>query len=241
VDDAIAIFVSHTSDYRRAVRYLQRRLPAFYRAYTYLDAGAQGRPIDQILREEIEGSDVFVGIVGHRHGSPYDDARSAVEWEFDTASRVQHLDVMVFIKDVRESKVEPKQREFRRRLAPGVGLSGRWVKFFTSKRSLVYEVRTSLEWWLFRNRAQRRDRSQGVPTGLESSVGAPTEYDSTDRPLASRLGPLVPLALAALISAAALWLDGPEPLRWVALALASLSVGVAGWVAAMSARAKDMR
>jgi hypothetical protein len=206
----ILVFVSHTRELEKEVGLLKRRLPEFYHLYSYLNRGADGRPIREILREEIDGSNVFVGLVGHRHGSSYDATRSNVEWEFETATDRRDLEMLVFLKVAEsEAAVDPPQREFRKRLAPGVGLSGRWVRFFDTSRGLLAEVRASLEEWLYRT--YRNRELGGRPTGR----GTPLLVTW--------------VLLSMLIVFAAFWFDVSDVVRLAACTLALLSLGVGAW------------
>ena len=144
------LFISSTSDLKTERQALAADLGRLYEPFLYEDHGAGGVPPEDVLKEKIENSDVFIGLLGPRYGSPYsppDDTRSIVEWEFDTARSRDTLAVMPFRKIVPDNQIEPPQLQFIERLS-AFGKGGMWLKEFDSPQTLVKLVRESLESWL---------------------------------------------------------------------------------------------
>jgi hypothetical protein len=161
METKLFLFISSTSDLKEERRALAEDLRRLYEPFLYEEYGAGGTPPENVLREKLERSDVFIGLLGPRYGSPYkppDDMRSIVEWEFDMARSRGNLEVMPFRKSVSKDQIEPSQLEFINRLST-FGTGGMWCKEFDSPPTLVKLVRESLEGWIIRQHLQIKSRS----------------------------------------------------------------------------------
>ena len=161
MEEKIFLFISSTSDLKEERQALAADLRRLYEPFLYEEFGAGGTSPEDILREKLDKSDVFIGLLGPRYGSPYKppgDMRSIVEWEFDTARSRGGLEVMPFRKIVPKEQVEPPQLEFINRIS-AFGQGGMWLKDFDSPQTLVKLVRESLEGWNIRQHQKIRARS----------------------------------------------------------------------------------
>lgn len=156
----VRLFISSTSDLKAERQALAKNLRPKYEAFLYEELGAGGTPPEEVVKKQIEESDVFIGLLGPRFGTPYrppEDERSIVEWEFDTARELRTLAVMPFRKKVPTEQVEPPQRKFIERIS-AFGKGGMWLKDFDSTQTLVKLVSDSLEGWLILQMDKVRDR-----------------------------------------------------------------------------------
>lgn len=161
METKIFLFISSTSDLKAERQALAEDLRRLYEPFLYEEFGAGGVSPEDVLREKLEKSDVFIGLLGPRYGSPYQppgDMRSIVEWEFDTARSHPNLEVMPFRKVVPKDTVEPSQLEFINRLT-AFGRGGMWCKEFDSPQTLVKVVRESLEGWIIRQHFKVKESS----------------------------------------------------------------------------------
>jgi hypothetical protein len=159
MDSDIYLFISSTSDLRaeREALAAAEELRRAYKLFLYEDFGsgsdqAGNTSPEAILRETLSKCDVFICLLGPRYGSPYRppaDMRSIVEWEFETAQSRPGIEIMPFRKVVPEDEVEPRQRDFIKRIS-AFGMGGRWFEKFDSPQTLTHLVRKSLESWLAR-------------------------------------------------------------------------------------------
>lgn len=161
METKIFLFISSTSDLKAERQALAEDLRRLYEPFLYEEFGAGGVSPENVLREKLEKSDVFIGLLGPRYGSPYqppNDMRSIVEWEFDTARSHSNLEVMPFRKIVSKEQIEPSQLDFINRLS-AFGRGGMWFKEFDSPQTLVKLVRESLEGWIIRQHLEIKSRS----------------------------------------------------------------------------------
>jgi len=161
----LVVFISSTSDLAAEREALATRLQPSFLPYLFeRDRASSMSPKDR-CQEMIEQSDVFVCLLGERHGSLYSfdvGPRSIVEWEFETARARENLELMTFQKEPL-ANVDPNQQTFLERIAKF--RTGVWIKRFQSTDQLVRDVYDSLVQWLveFRTRVQAiriRDRSR---------------------------------------------------------------------------------
>jgi hypothetical protein len=171
MDSDILLFISSTSDLKAERQALKdaEDLRDLCNLFLYEDFGAgsdeEGNTSpESILREKLEKSDVFVCLLGPRHGSLYKppvDKRSIVEWEFDTA-QTRRLVIMPFRKTVPKEQIEPSQLGFISRVSAfREEDGGRWGGEFDSPETLVKLVRESLVKWL--GRQYKKTQAQVVP------------------------------------------------------------------------------
>jgi hypothetical protein len=143
------VFVSSTSDLEPLRRTIADALRPTFDAYLFEEDRPRGDTPREHCRRVINESEVFLGIVGARYGSCLGegDARSICEWEFDTASERDGIEIMMMLSRVEDpTRIEPEQRRFRDRVS-GFG-RGVWCRFFHSTQDLVLSVRQALTTWL---------------------------------------------------------------------------------------------
>jgi len=153
MDSDILLFISSTSDLKAERQALEQELHSLYKLFLYEDFGAGGDSAghtspEDILREQLKKTDVFICLLGSRYGSIYKD-KSIVEWEFATARSFQGVQIMPFIKVVPPEQIEARQNSFIQSLT-GFGPGGMWCERFDSAPNLVKLVREALEKWLIR-------------------------------------------------------------------------------------------
>jgi hypothetical protein len=144
------VFISSTSDLREERQALARSLRCAFEAYLHEEDRLQGKSPREHCRRMIEKSAVFVGLLGGRHGSPFqlgNEPLSICEWEFDSAYALRsRIELMMLLKTLAPDEIEPEQEAFRKRVADFH--SGVWCKTFDSTENLVQCVHKALVTWL---------------------------------------------------------------------------------------------
>ena len=162
LDDKYKVFISSTSDLKAERLAISEELPQSFSTYRYERWEASKKSPKQRLEEDIKDSNVFVGVLGGKWGSPYpppEDKGSIVMWEFETARVNKDLEIMAFVKQVEQ--VEEKQKEFIQSLSHfETGMS---LKFFSSTEQLVIEVLRSLLGWMAQYNERRRQEQEKIP------------------------------------------------------------------------------
>jgi len=141
------VFLSSTSDLsqeRQAVAddgWISR----YFNVYLFEEEGAsRDIPLER-CREMISQSDFFIGLIGKTYGStlPDNESKSIVEWEYDTATTVDDLEMMFFLREeAKDPGIDARQQNFVRRL---ISFNrGLWCKFFKTPNQLVEQVKDSL-------------------------------------------------------------------------------------------------
>jgi hypothetical protein len=137
-----SLFVSSTSDLseeREAVQDIIRKYRAERQILPYIsdfDVRPGETPEDRLC-EEIRNTDLFMMILGGRHGSPYPRAMkepppSICEWEFKEAhKRKRYLQMVAMEKVLPSEAVEEPQRRFRERVREFC--SGEWRMTFSDQ------------------------------------------------------------------------------------------------------------
>jgi len=170
------VFVSHTSelrDFPKGRSYLaavERAVSACGHVVVDMaDFPAADLPAAELCRERVQGSQVYVGVLGTRYGSPVRDKPdvSYTELEFDTATAAK-LPRLLFLLDTDAENVGippsklidyefgDRQKEFRRRVRD----SGLVTQTFTDPGTLGQLVERSL-----RDLAEQRRRTSGGAGG----------------------------------------------------------------------------
>jgi hypothetical protein len=146
----LLVFISSTSDLRDERRALKELIEKYgmYEPYLYEDEPGRRESPEERCREMVMRSDVFVGLLGSRYGTPYPppgEGGSIVEWEFETARSREDLGLMaVMIKRVPTEQVEPSQDKFIKRVR---GFRAIWCKEYSTPLDLGEEVLKSLVQW----------------------------------------------------------------------------------------------
>ena len=146
-------FISYTSELteeRKAAVEMCMRLDFF--PYYYELEGAQKTPPITKIRDELSKSEVYVGILGGRFGTPYPepDGPSIIEFELNTFREQrkgyseESYEVSIFPKDLPDAQIEIRQRTFRNK--PEFQ-NGPWVRKFDSISKLREEVSVALGIW----------------------------------------------------------------------------------------------
>lgn len=143
------LFVSSTSDLTEERAAVSDVMPRSIEVYRYEEDTARRQSPRDRLRDVLASTDVFVGIFGHRYGSPYPGCeadRSIVEYEFDTALGQAQTEVMAFRRQGGGQQAEPEQQRFLDRV--GDFRDGVWVKDFDGVDAFRNEVGRSVMNWL---------------------------------------------------------------------------------------------
>jgi hypothetical protein len=135
-----SLFVSSTADLteeREAVQDIIHKYRVERQILPYI-SDFDMRPGDtpeERLRGEIRNTDLFMMILGGRHGSPYPRAEkeppsSICEWEFEQAKK-RRLRILAMEKVMPPEAIEEPQRRFRERVR--ALCSGKWRKTFSNR------------------------------------------------------------------------------------------------------------
>ncbi len=158
------VFISSTSDRQADRSAIADALSPTFVPYLFEQDRARGVPPRQRCAEMIDSCDSFIGILGTEYGSSYEEpdeqqpGRSITEWEFDTASQRDGLEMMMFVSsEINNTKVDARQQSFLDRVQSFH--SGKWCKFFSSPRELVDLVNKSLKQWLVEYVVQIKSRT----------------------------------------------------------------------------------
>jgi hypothetical protein len=148
------VFLSSTSrdltKYRAAVIEAIERLDG-YHCVRMENFGARDWEADSFCRAKVQECDVFVGIVGHLHGScPPNSAQSYTEREFEAAIAANKPRLMFIAPEdfsfpanlIEPDEPRKKQREFRQRAS-----TGRIRDTFTSPEDLAGRVVQAIHNW----------------------------------------------------------------------------------------------
>lgn len=159
------VFISSTSDRKEDRSALADALGPTFEPYLFEQDRARGVSPRSRCAEMINSSDSFISILGTKYGSVYEeeseqsDGRSITEWEFDTASERDDLEMMMFVSsETGSNPVEPNQRRFLDRVQAFKG--GVWCKYFSSPTELVNQVKGSLVQWLGEYLVQSKQRDE---------------------------------------------------------------------------------
>ena len=145
----LLVFISSTSDLRDERLALKELIGKYgmYEPYLYEDEPARRESPEERCREMVGRSDIFVGLLGAKYGTPYPppgEAGSIVEWEFERAREREDLGLTVMIKRVPSEQVEQPQRGFIERVR---AFRATWCKEYGSTAELNDEVLRSLVQW----------------------------------------------------------------------------------------------
>ncbi len=204
------VFISSTSDLSDERKALASSLAPDFEPYLFEEDRARAASPEKRCADMIRASEVFLGVVGEKYGSPYsdDDQRSICEWEFDTARRQPQLALMVMLQQPADvASVEPAQKAFRERITEF--RSGVWCRFFRTGQELVALAQKSLTSWLVERYTQARQRAEKRARWL--------------RLLSLPIAVATVAALAAIVIAA---LAGAGPSPEILLALCALAICV---------------
>lgn len=154
---APTVFLSHTSELNcgpREPTYVEAAKEAVLASGCAIEQmdyfGPSGQPPAAECERRVLASEVYVGVFGHRYGSPVRERPevSYTELEFNTARSQPGKEVLVFLLTPGASNVPAggttedwsRQQEFRRRVQDG----GLTVKFVHSPENLQEELRVAL-------------------------------------------------------------------------------------------------
>jgi len=122
----IRIFISSVqtefTQEREALRDYLRRDPLmrrFFDVFLFEDVPASDRQPDSLYLDEVEQSDIYVGLFGNDYGSEDTDGISPTEREFDqaTANDVHRL---IFVKGTNDDNRHPKMQALIRKAQAGL-------------------------------------------------------------------------------------------------------------------------
>src|ERR1700752_39626 len=146
--DVIQVFISSTAEFAAQRQQIADKLPRRIKAYLY----EKDRPRRQSAREwcgiQISKSNVFVGILGSKWGTPYpNEDGSIVEWEFDTARAHTDIEIMIFIRKPEAPDIDPNQKTFIDKLERFD--TGIWRSPFDTEPTMITDViRSVSEWYI---------------------------------------------------------------------------------------------
>jgi hypothetical protein len=172
----IQVFISSTSDLREERETIAAALPGGFKAYLYEKDRSRREAPKIRLERVLAQSDVFACILGSKYGSVYSDSkdlRSIVEWEFETASRDDRTEILVYLKNLDSKLIEEEQHRFRERVSKFE--DGCWVKDFDTADSLASLLKDDLlvflaEVWQKTNAGLGSHRRLILYTALSLSV-----------------------------------------------------------------------
>lgn len=150
-DPKTQLFVSSTSDLadeRQAVRDALSDHDVSVYLYEEEVAGV-GAPRER-LRKVLSRSEVYVGLLGSRFGSPLPDCsqgRSIVEWEFDQAVETPGTAIFAFTNTDGGRLAEPEQARLIQKIRD---FDSEWLKEFADVGELKKEVRRAYNYYLAR-------------------------------------------------------------------------------------------
>jgi hypothetical protein len=165
----LLVFISSTSDLRDERLALKELIGKYgmYEPYLYEDEPARRESPEARCREMVRRSDIFVGLLGAKYGTPYPppgEGGSIVEWEFETARGREDLGLMtVMIKRVPPEQVEQPQRGFIERVR---AFRATWCKEYGSTAELGDEVLRSLVQWSAEIASESLEERQGAKRRL---------------------------------------------------------------------------
>ena len=165
----LLVFISSTSDLRDERLALKELIGkyAMYEPYLYEDEPARRESPEERCREMVRRSDIFVGLLGAKYGTPYPppgEGGSIVEWEFETARGREDLGLMtVLIKRVPPEQIEQPQRGFIERVR---AFRATWCKEYSTPQDLGDEVLKSLVQWSAEIASESLEEQQGAKRRL---------------------------------------------------------------------------
>ena len=124
--NTIRIFISSVqrefAQERKALRDFLRDDPLmrrFFDVFLFEDVPASDRRPDELYLDEVEQSDLYVGLFGNNYGFEDADGISPTEWEFDkaTASDIHRL---IFVKGTDDNARHPKMQTLIRKAQAGL-------------------------------------------------------------------------------------------------------------------------
>lgn len=125
--------------------------------FDYQRVSANSNSPRDVVERELTMSEIYLGIIGGRHGSvhPPPEDRSVVEFEFETFEKQGGLRLTaVFPKVLPPEEIEPLQQRFRSKFS---GFTSRvWKRDFDSIEKLQIEVREAILTWLIRTNHPRK-------------------------------------------------------------------------------------
>lgn len=159
-------FISYTSDLQEERKAASEVCSALkVHPFWYENEGANKEiPIDLILAELLR-SEVFLGILGGRHGHPHPppEGRSIVQFEYESfvKQREGHsresYEIAIYPKMLPADKIEPKQLEFRNTFN---FTRGPWAKHFDTTIQLREAIFITLGNWKGRRQVERNKKEE---------------------------------------------------------------------------------
>lgn len=174
--DIIKVFISSTSDLGEEREAIAKKFPQSIRAYLYERDRPRRVNGRDWCKKQIEGSKIFVGILGGEWGTPYpppDHDGSIVEWEFDTARARPELEIMIFIRKLQPTAVQPNQQEFINRVEDFE--TGVWRTSFDTIPDLVTDVIGSVFDWYIDYAEEEKKKQAQIPSKLHKFL-APISF-----------------------------------------------------------------
>ena len=144
------VFISSTSEFATERDQLKQEIEALpdlrLDAYIYEAEAAGTEAPEQRLRKVLQGSEIFLLILGDKFGSEYPGrATSIVEWEYDYA-KTEKKELKGYVKDPLGPNADPRQAAF---IARAVAFrDGSWIRRFHDTPQMISAAIGDLRKWI---------------------------------------------------------------------------------------------
>ena len=144
------VFISSTSEFAAERDQLKKAIDALpdlrLDAYIYEAEAAGAEAPEQRLRKVLEGSEIFLLILGDKFGSEYPGRpTSIVEWEYDYA-KSERKELKGYVKDPLSPNADPRQAAF---VARAVAFhDGSWIRKFNDTPQMIRAAIDDLRNWI---------------------------------------------------------------------------------------------
>jgi len=144
------VFISSTSEFADERDLLKREIESLpdlrLDAYIYEAESAGTEAPEQRLRKVLQGSEIFLLILGDKFGSEYPGrATSIVEWEYDYA-KTEKKELKGYVKDPLGPDADPRQAAF---IARAVAFrDGSWIRRFHDTPQMIRTAIGDLRKWI---------------------------------------------------------------------------------------------
>jgi hypothetical protein len=144
------VFISSTSEFAAEREQLKKEIEALpgmrFDAYVYEAEAAGSEAPEQRLRKVLEGSEIFLLILGDKFGSEYPGRpTSIVEWEYDYA-KSERKELKGYVKDPLGPNADPRQAAF---VARAVAFhDGSWIRKFNDTPQMIRAAIGDLRNWV---------------------------------------------------------------------------------------------
>jgi hypothetical protein len=144
------VFISSTSEFAAEREELKKEIEALpdmrFDAYVYEAEAAGSEAPEQRLSKVLQGSEIFLLILGDKFGSEYPGRpTSIVEWEYDYA-KSERKELKGYVKDPLSPNADPRQAAF---VARAVAFhDGSWIRKFNDTPQMIRAAIGDLRNWV---------------------------------------------------------------------------------------------